>query len=490
MRAERDDVPPLDQGECVVDLDDVLIELVAPREVLGTGNHGRRPREHDRGCGKRLLLERVATIVADARVGEAQLVHRFAEGGIELPDRRVGLAVEPVERVREPPRREAREADVVQGADVVVPGRQLMVAPEVEVGAHEVLVAVGGLAELGERIRARAVAVAVLQDREDAVHVSFVAELLAARIDREARRPKLARVVRGAEEERLVLDDRTADAGAELLVLELGDRPVVGAVADPALVAAEVERRPAQRVRAALRDRVDTAAGEAALTHVVGRDDQLDFLDGVEADRLRFRGAARRTGRSCQPEQVVVGRAVDLQGVVAEARARHRNHRRTVAGTAALRVEQRADAHHVGDAAGDGRKRFLDSVRYVAARAGDRGVDQRRRGYDLDRFGDRRDLQPDIHQLPLAQRDLEAGQGLLAEARQVRVDVIRAYADVQDVETALHVGDSLVLGSGRRVDCGDRGTGQRAALRIQDGAAEIAGGDGLCRRRGDGQQRA
>ena len=31
---------------------------------------------------------------------------------------------------------------------------------------------------------------------------------------------------------------------AELLVLELGDRPIVGAVADPVLVAAEVERRP------------------------------------------------------------------------------------------------------------------------------------------------------------------------------------------------------------------------------------------------------
>ena len=80
MRAEGDDVPPLDQGECVVDLDDVLIELVAPREALGAGDHGRRPREDDGDCRKRLLLERLAAMVADARVGEAQLVHRFAEG--------------------------------------------------------------------------------------------------------------------------------------------------------------------------------------------------------------------------------------------------------------------------------------------------------------------------------------------------------------------------------------------------------------------------
>ena len=58
VRAEGDDVPPLDQGECVVDLDDVLIELVAPREALGAGDHGRRPREDDGDCRKRLLLER------------------------------------------------------------------------------------------------------------------------------------------------------------------------------------------------------------------------------------------------------------------------------------------------------------------------------------------------------------------------------------------------------------------------------------------------
>ena len=43
------------------------------------------------------------------------------------------------------------------------------------------------------------------------------------------------------------------------------------------------------------------------------------------------------------------------------------------------------------------------------------------------------------------ERDLDPRQGLLAEARQLRVDVIAAHADVQDVETALRVGDRLVL---------------------------------------------
>ena len=154
--------------------------------------------------------------------------------------------------------------------------------------------------------------------------------------------------------------------------------PVVGALADPVLVAAEEERGAAERVRAALGDGVDAAAREAALAHVVRRDDQLNLLDRVEADWLRFGSAARRTGRSGQPEQVVVGGAIDLERVVAEAGARDRHDRGAVAGAAALRVEQRVDPDDVRDAARDGRQQLFDRVRNVAARARDRRVDDRR----------------------------------------------------------------------------------------------------------------
>ena len=56
---------------------------------------------------------------------------------------------------------------------------------------------------------------------------------------------------------------------------------------------------------------------EAALPHVVGRDHELQLLDGVEADRLRFGRAARRAGFG-DGEHVVVHRAVDLHVVVAD----------------------------------------------------------------------------------------------------------------------------------------------------------------------------
>src|SRR5262245_24832101 len=207
-----------------------------------------------------------------------------------------------------------------------------MVPRDVEVAPDEVLVGVGGPAKLAERIGARIVVVLVLEDAQDLVYRRFVSELLAGGVHREPGRPQLAGEVGRAEEERLVLDDRAAETEAALLVLELRDGAIVGTLANPVLVAAEEERRAAQRIRAALGNGVDAAAGEASLTHVVRRDDQLDFLNCVETDRRGLRRSAGRTGRTGEAEQVVVRRAIDLQPVVAEAVARHRDDRGAVAG--------------------------------------------------------------------------------------------------------------------------------------------------------------
>ena len=200
------------------------------------------------------------------------------------------------------------------------------------------------------------------------------------------------------------------------------------------LVAAEVERRAVQGVRAALGDGVDAAAGEAALTHVVRRDDQLDFLDRVEADRLRFRRAAGRAGRARQAEQVVVGRAVDLEGVVAEAVARHRNDRRAVAGAAPcelnsglMRTMSAMLRVMVGSVS-------LTAFEMLSAVPATRGVDQRRCGHDFDRFADRRDLQLEIHQLPLRPSATSRPSCFCSlKPASSRVDVVDADADVQDV---------------------------------------------------------
>ena len=115
----------------------------------------------------------------------------------------------------------------------------------------------------------------------------------------------------------LFCDDRPADAAAELLMLELA-RSACGSMPSPTevLVAAEEIAGAVELVRAALGDRVDAAAGEAALPDVVRRDHELQLLDRVEADRLRFRLAAGRARRR-QAEHVVVDGAVDLHVVVA-----------------------------------------------------------------------------------------------------------------------------------------------------------------------------
>ena len=71
---------------------------------------------------------------------------------------------------------------------------------------------------------------------------ALAAELLAAAADRDARRVVLPRPVDVAEEERLVLRDRPAEAAAELLILELADLRPGRALTHPVLVAAEAVR--------------------------------------------------------------------------------------------------------------------------------------------------------------------------------------------------------------------------------------------------------
>src|SRR5262249_34565976 len=87
-------------------------------------------------------------------------------------------------------------------------------------------------------------------------------------------------------------------------------------LADEALVSPEPVRRSAVVVAAASGDGVDSASREAALPHIVRRDDDLDFLDGVETYRLCCRLSAGRPGGRYS-EDVVVDGAVDLHVVVA-----------------------------------------------------------------------------------------------------------------------------------------------------------------------------
>ena len=178
-----------------------------------------------------------------------------------------------------------------------------------------------------------------------------------------------------------------------------------------------------ERVAAALRDRVDAAAGESALPHVVGRDDELNLLDGVEADRLRAGLAAGRAGRR-QAEHVVADRAVDLHVVVAVVAAGDAD-RRVVGRAGGADVEVRRRAREVVDAAGDGGQRLDGPAADVLGRAGARRVDERRGGDDVDRLTHRRQLQLEVGGLPPAELDQNLFLLLILEAAHRDRDRVR-----------------------------------------------------------------
>ena len=67
-----------------------------------------------------------------------------------------------------------------------------------------------------------------------------------------------------------------------------------------------------------MRDGVDSATGELALTDVVGRDDELQLWNGCEAHRLVAAGPPGKRGIR-NTEQVVIDSAVDLEVVVGRA---------------------------------------------------------------------------------------------------------------------------------------------------------------------------
>ena len=74
-----------------------------------------------------------------------------------------------------------------------------------------------------------------------------------------------------------VPDDRPAESGAVLGLSEIRSLVVCCILADEALVLQEAERRPMKLVSPRLSDGVDQTSGEAALAHVVGRDQHLVF---------------------------------------------------------------------------------------------------------------------------------------------------------------------------------------------------------------------
>ena len=410
-----------------------------------------------------------------------ELVEEVPERGVHLSDGGVRLAEEVVEEVGEDERAVAREADHVVGVHVVVADGQLALA-QVEVAAHEHLVVVRPLDRLVGA--ARVVVVFRLQDVQEALHVRIRAEPLARAAHRPARWRVASAEIDVAEEERLVLHHRTAEAGAELLVAEGRDRAIVHAVADEVLIAEVVVARPLELIAAAARDGVDAAAREAALPHVVRRHHELQLLDRVDAHRLRARRTAG-AARVGQAEHVVVGRAVDLEVVVARVASRDADRRRRAV-VDRCRREMRRQPREVFDRARH-RRHLLDRLRAdVRGGAGARSCEDRIHfRCDGHLFRHAGDLQLEVHRLLRAERDVDVRNDVIFEACQLRGHRVRAAdPDVEDGEGAIFLRHGAVAGAGRHVDSRDVDARQHAALLVRDQAAQRACRSVLGRDRG------
>ena len=161
-------------------------------------------------------------------------------------------------------------------------------------------------------------AVLILQDAEEPVGFGLVAVVqgAAGTVDVVLGGLVSPAELTADEEEEFVFDDGAAETETVLGLVEVRHLHAAGAVAHEALVTAEEEDRTGEPVRSAPGDRVDSSTREASVTDVVGGDDDLKLLNGVEADGG---GAGLPAGSSAvgQTEEVVVYGAVDLNAVVA-----------------------------------------------------------------------------------------------------------------------------------------------------------------------------
>ena len=351
---------------------------------------------------------------------------------------------------------------------------ELVLGGEVEVDAAEDLVVVRGLDELLAEV-AGVVAVLLLQDAAEPLGLRLVAEVLARAAGHGEAVGRLAPLqVRVQEEERLVLADGPAQAGPEHVVVEGAELAVVGAVAHEVLVAREPVHRARELVAAAPGDGVHAPAREAALPHVVGRDQELDLLDRVQGDGLGV-GLAAGGARGGDPEEVVVHRPVDLEVVVAVVAAGHRDPVGQGPADGDGR-EVRVEAREVVETAADGGQVLDGLLRDVGGRARVRGVEHggRVRG-DLHRLRHGLEGHPEGERPLLAQPDGHVGLGHGLEAAQGgRHRVGTAHPDVEDHEAAVAARHRRVARLGGLVHGLHRRAGQDAAALVLDQAAERA----------------
>ncbi len=124
-------------------------------------------------------------------------------------------------------------------------------------------------------------------------------------------RQVLKNLLKGDEEEGVVVLDRAADVAAELFAVKVRQRLAVGGVGGQGFQPLEVEKASVKFVGARLGDDVDDAARRAPELGGRARRDDLKLLDGVERD---IYGGALASGLLAE-EAVVVVAAVEADVV-------------------------------------------------------------------------------------------------------------------------------------------------------------------------------
>ncbi len=445
--------PELRHQRRAVDVQVVRLEAVRLGGVL-TGERpvvaARLDAVHDGERARRERVDVVVGIAGEQRVVVVEAVIDPEVGGAAV----LGAVARAGEIIRQPRRRRRRvKGDVIQ-RDRVEPARRDEVAGER--GARGGGRIVNRHRELGE------VAGAHLHRRH-------------GRHEGEALRQLEALVV--AEEERLVLLQRTADAAAELILIERrlrpGGREEVAGV-EP-IVPVELETRSVEVVRPGLGDDVDDATRGAA--DFGGVHVGLDF-------HLRDRVDRRLDDHGADVALVVVD-AVQQLVVLVVHRAVDRDRRRLAAivgaGAAGERVRHafvraRHELHQPHEVAPVHRQilhGLLGDQRTERRRI---GLHERRLGGDRDVFRNGADLQLHVESRAIARRQRHV-RGLGRES--LKLDLHGVAADRQQAE-------GIVAGAFGRHDTGlvradvldgDGHTGQHGAGAVGHAADDVGRGD-------------
>ena len=478
MSTERDGVVTLVPRKVVGNGKDILIELVCIRAILVTEIYGglavrvvRRIAYRDRHGGS-AVGSGCLTRVTNAGVTYTQLVrNRVADARLQLGYQRMGLVTLIIAGIVEVVRARRSVVLVGRSAAIVVAQHHLVVIVDVPVQSHNV-----GRPDLG-RVLAEAGSVVtrkflvLLADLVELIHRNEAVDVVLI-IHRSG---SLVLVILAThEEEELVLHQRAAEGETVGLSALLGILLARGTLTHEVVVTEVGVGRTAERVGTRLGYGVDTAARETALANVIGGDYNLNLLDGLHRDGVG-RGLTAVGSRRGKAEDVVRNRTVDLERVVTVVGTGERD----TARRALRRACQRRQTCHVGNAAVDGGDILNHAAREV--HCGTRLV-------GIETVVGRADHDNGVNLRRLLERNVE-GTGLTEAERNVgQLDCLITYIRYGDrvgtsgthtlnVVTAVDVGQSAVLRSGRVVHRDDGGSYQNLTIRIGNLTVDARRGD-------------